>query len=166
MLWRRALPRGVRNPTPEIEQTALEEQVQASSDRLDFIAATPPPLVNAAHDDLAWKLDDYTGYPAPGALTPGMIAAVVKGKHIVAPWAVAPGSGGFAFNILDWARYAIAHLRDTSPAFTSVHALDFSSYNRASPPTRGPRAGARTTRTSSRGCSASGTTRCSAAPAA
>ena len=91
VLWRRPLARGVRNPQPEIEQTASEERVQASSDHLDFIAATPPPLVNTAHDDLAWKLDDYTGYPAPGALTPGMIAAVVKGKHIVAL-----GAAGFA----------------------------------------------------------------------
>ncbi|WP_437744961.1 serine hydrolase domain-containing protein [Sorangium sp. So ce1504] len=82
---------GCATPQPEIEQTASEERVQASSDRLDFIAATPPPLVNTAHDDLAWKLDDYTGYPAPGALTPGMIAAVVKGKHIVAL-----GAAGFA----------------------------------------------------------------------
>lgn len=46
----------------------------------------------------------------------------------VDPWGIAPARGGFAFNIVDWARYAILHLRDTSDAITNVHVPHFPSY--------------------------------------
>ncbi|WP_437966626.1 serine hydrolase domain-containing protein [Sorangium sp. So ce260] len=69
----------------EPAQAAPAERVGESSEHLDVIVApSPPPLLNATHDDISWKLDEYAGYPSAGAVTPGMIAAVVKGKHIVA----------------------------------------------------------------------------------
>lgn len=46
-----------------------------------------------------------------------------------APWGIAPARGGFAFNMADWARYAILHLRDTSAAIENTHTLPFEDYN-------------------------------------
>ncbi len=69
----------------EPEQMVSEEPVRQSSDKLDIIIAPPsPPLLNTVHDDINWKLNDYSGYPRAGSITPGMIGAVIKGKHIVA----------------------------------------------------------------------------------
>jgi CubicO group peptidase (beta-lactamase class C family) len=65
--------------------------VEESSAELTILNPTPPPLVNLTHADLSSMLNAYTGYPALGAKAPGMIAAVVKGKHIVAL-----GASGYA----------------------------------------------------------------------
>lgn len=45
------------------------------------------------------------------------------------PWGLGPGAGGFAFNMEDWARYAILHMRETTPAWVNVHARPFGTYN-------------------------------------
>src|SRR5262249_31728489 len=58
---------------------------------LNVVLAAPPPVVNIGRDDLSAKLNQYAGYPGAGKLTPGMIAAVVHGKHIVAL-----GAAGYA----------------------------------------------------------------------
>ncbi len=47
----------------------------------------------------------------------------------VNPWGISPASGGFAFDVFDWARYAIAHLRDRSPAVLAAHQRPFAGYN-------------------------------------
>ncbi len=41
----------------------------------------------------------------------------------VDPWGISPSSGGFAFNVYDWARYAVAQLRDRSKAMLDTHRL-------------------------------------------
>jgi CubicO group peptidase (beta-lactamase class C family) len=72
-------------------QATQENQAAQASQALDVVLPQPPPVVNPVHNDLSAKLDTYSGVPFGGALTPGMIAAVVKGKHIVAL-----GAAGYA----------------------------------------------------------------------
>lgn len=64
------------------KQPTREEPAGASQQALEI--AMGPPVINLVHDDLAPQLAQYSGFPIPGRLTPGMIAAVVKGRHIVA----------------------------------------------------------------------------------
>lgn len=45
------------------------------------------------------------------------------------PWGVSPASGGFAFDIQDWSRYAILHLRPRTTAVLNAQRATFEGYN-------------------------------------
>lgn len=79
------------SPTETSAEAPVEAPVTGAAQALDFDANTAPPVLNPVHGDLATKLWTYAGYPFGNKKTPGMIAAVIKGKHIVAL-----GAAGFS----------------------------------------------------------------------
>ncbi|WP_170319822.1 serine hydrolase domain-containing protein [Polyangium spumosum] len=44
-------------------------------------------------------------------------------------YGLAPGAGGFGFDIYDWSKYGTAHLREQSQAWKDVHGTEFTTYN-------------------------------------
>lgn len=76
------------NSPPE---PAEDAPLESAEQPLDIASDSAPPVLNANRADLGAKLSTYAGYPGAGKKTPGMIAAVIKGKHIVAL-----GAAGFA----------------------------------------------------------------------
>src|SRR4051812_13424790 len=80
-----ALPAAAGCTDSSPPETEGDSPVASAAQALDVTLLSAPPVLNPDRADLGSKLLWYAGYPATGGKkTPGMIAAVIKGKHIVA----------------------------------------------------------------------------------
>jgi CubicO group peptidase (beta-lactamase class C family) len=53
----------------------------------------------------------------------------IHGINQPGTYGMAPGAGGFGFDIFDWSKYTTAHMRETSTAWKDVHGTEFTTYN-------------------------------------